>query len=126
LGKLPEGEVSSPICQLRSCHESDDLISIDSSESDFNYRTEKLKPPILVSNGLPPIPVRRVEEGLFIEMAELSPSYLGSAEFNTGHRSKLQKQPPEVVDIVEWVQCFGTYVAIVSCSKPKRVADLIG
>ena len=27
---------------------------------------------------------------------------------------------------MEWVQCFGIYVAIISCSKPKRVANLIG
>ena len=70
--------------------------------------------------------MRRVQEGLFIEMAELSPNYLDSAEFNTGNQTKSHKHIPEVTDIMEWVQCFGIYVAIISSSKPKRVADLIG
>ena len=36
------------------------------------------------------------------------------------------KHIPEVTDIMEWVQCFGIYVAIISCSKPKYVDNLIG
>jgi len=53
-----------------------DIVSIDSFDSEDLYQTEKLK---LISNGLPPIQaklVKRVEEGLFVEMAKLLPSYL--------------------------------------------------
>ena len=47
-------------------------------------KSEKPQPPVLISNGLPPVPASLVEQGLFIEMAELSPRYLDSAELNTG------------------------------------------
>ena len=49
--------------------------------------TDKHQPPILICNGLPPIPpnlVKRVEQGLFIEMSELLPERLCSAELNLG------------------------------------------
>ena len=36
------------------------------------------------------------------------------------------KQIPEISDIVDWIQCFGIYMAIISWSKPNRIADLIG
>jgi len=38
------------------------------------------------------------------------------------------KRPPEILDIMEWIQCFSIYIyiAIISGSKPKRTADLIG
>jgi len=59
-------------------------------------------------------------------MAELSPNYLDSAEFNVGSQIQLRKHIPEITNIMEWVQCFGIYVAIISYAKPKCVADLIG
>jgi len=70
--------------------------------------------------------VRKAEEGLFIEMAELLPSYLDSVELNTGKQSRSRRQLPEVSDIVEWIQCFRIYMAIISRSRPKCMADLIG
>ena len=129
LDGLPEGDAISHITQLNSHSHSDDLISINSSDSYPTCKSEKLQPPVLISNGLPSVPatlIKRVEQGLFIEMAELSPSYLDSAELITGNQHGSRKQLPKVSDIVEWVQCFGIYVAIMSHSKPKRVADLIG
>jgi len=65
--------------------------------------------------------VKRGQEVLFIEMAELSLNYLDSAEFNVGNQIQSHKHIPEVTDIMEWVQCFGIYLAIVSCSKPKLI-----
>ena len=117
------------IQQLDLCSHSDDLISVTSSDSEFTSNSEKPLPPVLISNSLPPVPaslVKWVEQELFIEMAELSLSHLDSAELNTGNQLGPHKQLPKVSDIVEWVQCFGVYMAIVSRSKPKCVADLIG
>jgi len=59
-------------------------------------------------------------------MAELLPSYFDSVELNTGKQSRSYRQLPEVSDIVEWIQRFGIYMAIISCSRPKYMADLIG
>ena len=33
---------------------------------------------------------------------------------------------PEVSNIIDWVQCFGIYITIISCTAPNRIADLIG
>ena len=126
LDELPAG-VPSHIQQLDS--HSDELVSIACSSTEPAFKSEKLQPPILLSNSLPPVPtklVKMVKQGLCMEMAELSPSYLNSAEVNTGNQPVSRKPLPKVLDIVEWVQCFGIYMAIVSRSKPKRIADLIG
>ena len=124
LDEFPDGETLTRIQQLGS--HSEDFMSADSSESEASGKPVKRQPPILISISLPPVPaelVQRVEDGLFIKMAELSPNVLDSAELNT------EKRPPKqlhmVSDIVEWVQCFGIYVEIVSRSRPARVADLI-
>ena len=84
----------------------------------------------MISNGLPPIParlVKRVEDGLFVEMAELLPSYLDTADLNTDDQhTRSRKRPPVLSDIMDWVKCFGMHIAIISCHKPKCVADLLG
>ena len=67
--------------QLRHIQElDDDIVNIDSSDPGDLFQTEKLT---LISNVLLPIRnklVQRVEEGLFVEMAELLPSYLDAAD----------------------------------------------
>ena len=71
--------------------------------------------------------MKRVEDGLFVEMAELLPSYLDSADLNIDdQRVGSCKRPPTVSDIIDWIQCFAVYMAIISRQKPKRVADLLG
>jgi len=105
----------------------DDIVGVDSSDPEDLFQTEKLT---LISNGLPPIPnklVQRIEEELFVEMAELLSSYLDSVDFNTGgQKTRSHKRLPVLRDITEWVQCFGMYITIISCHKPKPVADLMG
>ena len=127
LDELPDGDALPHIRELGSFL--DDLVSVSSSDSEPTHRSTQLQPPVLISDCLPPILakiVKRLQEGLFIEMAEISPNYLDFAEFNVGNQIQSGKHIPEVTDIMEWVQCFGNYVAIISCSKPKRIADLIG
>jgi len=63
--------------------------------------------------------VKRIQDGLLIEMSELLPEKLTSAEYNAGDSVIAQKQKPqEVTTIIDWVQCFGVYTAIMSCTKP--------
>ena len=60
-------------------------------------------------------------------MAELLPSYLDSADLNSGDQSaRSHRQPPTVSDMIDWIQCFAIYTAIISCKKPKRIPDLLG
>ena len=118
------------IQQLEVHPDSDDLLSIDSHDSDETSPSEKSRPPVLISNGLPPIPSRlmkRVEDGLFVEMAELLPSHLDSADLNINEWQVAScKRLPTVTDIVDWIQCFAVYMAFISRHKPKRIADLLG
>ena len=85
---------------------------------------------ILICNGLPPVParlVKRIKEVMYIKMSELLPDHLSSAEFNISDQSTSSKSKLcEVNNIMDWIQCFDTYIAIISCSAPHRVADLIG
>ena len=107
LDELPAG-VPSHIQQLDS--HSDKLVSITGSDTEPASKSEKLQPPVLLSNSLPLVParlVKRVEQGLFME---LSPGYLDSAELNTGNQPVSCKPLPEVLDIVKWVQCFGNCI----------------
>ena len=126
--EIPDGEQIPHVKELGS--QDDDLISINSSSSEALYSSRKLHPPVLISDGIPPVPLRllkRVEQGLFVEMAKLHPSYLDSVELNMDYQSTgSHKQVPEISDIVDWIQCFGIYMGIISRSKPKRIADLIG
>ena len=85
---------------------------------------------MLISDSLPPVPaklVKKIQEGRFIEMAELLTDTLISADYVTEDDPKSHKQKrKEVSDILEWVQCFGVYMAIVSLKEPHRIPDLIG
>ena len=90
----------------------------------------KTAPPIMISCGLPPVPaklVKRIQDGLFVEMSELLPDKLTGAEYNTeeDHTSS-QKQKHEVLSIMEWVQCFGIFIAVLSRTVPDRTAGLLG
>ena len=84
-------------------------------------------PPILICNGLPPVPARlikRVEDGMYIEMAELLPDHLSSVELNMSEQpSSTRSKLHEVTNIMDWIECFGMYIAIISRSAPHRVAD---
>ena len=87
-------------------------------------------PPILISGGLPPVPaklVKMIRDGSFIEMAELLTDTLISPHCEVDdHTAGHKKTPKEVTDIVDWIQCFGMYIAVVSLKEPHRIPDLIG
>ena len=60
-------------------------------------------------------------------MAELLTDTLSSSEYLVENDSQSHKQKlKEVTDILDWVQCFGVYMAIISFKEPNRIPDLIG
>ena len=60
-------------------------------------------------------------------MAELLTDTLLSLNYIAEDYSPSHKQKPkEVTDMLDWVQCFGVYVAIISFKEPNRIPDLIG
>ena len=94
------------------------------------YYDQLLAPPIMISCWLPPVPaklVKKIQERLFVEMSEFLPDKLISVEYNTGeYHTSTQKQQHKVLSIVEWVQCFGIFIAVLSHTAPDRTADLLG
>ena len=79
--------------------------------------------------GIPPAPaklVKRIQEGSFIEMAELLPELLQNASLPDNINKGSKPKPHSVGNIMEWVQCFSCYIAVISHSQPQRVVDLLG
>ena len=93
-----------------------------------------LSQPFVLSEGLAPIPaklVARIVRGEFVDMAELLRDNLealrrGSLQDgSTASSSQTKKARREVPDLLSWVQCFGTYMAIIASKHPSRVRQLL-
>ena len=98
----------------------------------------KKAPPagLSIGAGLPPVPqklVAKIQSGEFVDMAELLPDRMGLSaarndlatdekEGKQGSKSKRR----QVTNILEWVQCFSIYMAVVSEKHPDRIKDLLG
>ena len=61
-------------------------------------------------------------------MGELLPEHLGLLGSSTDEESPRLPKPKcrQVTTIIEWVLCFGVFVAVLSQSQPHRVPDLMG
>ena len=60
-------------------------------------------------------------------MAELLTDTLISPQYGADdHTASHKQKPKEVTDIMDWIQCFGMYLAIISLREPHRIPDLIG
>ena len=137
IGQLPPPSQITHISQFNNSGSSQagNTISIPSladrgSPNDNASTDQQTKDPSVVHIGaaLPPIftkLLKRIEQGNFIEMAELLPESLGHlASDDDQHVVKPKRRV--ISDIVEWLQCFGTYIAIISRKQPTRVIDLLG
>ena len=79
--------------------------------------------------GLPPIPQKlicRIQDGHFINIAELlSESLEATNSTDDDYTTNTKRKHQEVTQIMDWIQCFSTYIAVVSRAKPDHVVDLI-
>ena len=90
--------------------------------------------PFCIGAGLPPVPrklVNRIQVGEFIDMAELLPDRMGISSTPLFSGEKDDKQPTktkrrQVTNILEWVQCYSIYVAVLTGKHPSRIQDLMG
>ena len=80
--------------------------------------------------GLPPVPcklVKRIQAGEFIDMAELLLDHLGIRAGTTDKDEKASKlKRCQVTNILEWVQCYSIYTAVISAKSPERTQDMLG
>ena len=70
---------------------------------------------------------KRIQAGEFLDMAELLPDRLG---IRAGCADKDEKKPKlkkrRVTGILEWVQCYCIYTAVVLAKFPERNLDMLG
>ena len=105
----------------------------ETSRQQTGYRAGTITPitmhSLYIGGGLPPIPqklIRRIQDGHFINMAELLPDNLEATNStDDDHTTNTKRKHQEVTQMMDWIQCFSTYVAVVSRAKPDRVVDLI-
>lgn len=80
-----------------------------------------------LGGGLPPVPgklTKKIEESHFIKMTELLPECLSSQGKNDDP-NRPTRPKRKVIGILEWVQCSGIYMAVISHKEPHRVEDLL-
>ena len=76
--------------------------------------------------------VKKIQAGDFVDMSELLPDRLGvhASLSSTGEKGdkgeKPQQKRRQVANIMEWVQCFAIYTAVVTAAAPDRTHDLLG
>ena len=90
---------------------------------------------ITLGAGLPQVPkklVARIQAGEFIDMSELLPDRLSASgspltKSNSSEASGPSKQNRRnVANILEWLQCYSIYVAVVTEKIPEKIKDLLG
>ena len=64
-------------------------------------------------------------------MAELLPDRMGVTTAPLFTDDKDEKQPVktkrrQVTNILEWVQCYSIYVAVLTAKHPQKILDLLG
>ena len=104
----------------------------ETSRQQMGYRAGTITPvtthSLYIGGRLPPIPqklIRCIQDGHFINMAELLPDNLEATNSTDDDHTTTKCKHQEVTQIMDWIQCFSTYIAVVSRAKPDRVVDLI-
>ena len=105
----------------------------ETSLQEKGYRAGTITPvtmhSLYIGGGLPPIPqklIRRIQDGHFINMAELLPDNLEATNStDDDHTTNTKRKHQEVTQIMDWIKCFSTSIAVVSRAKPDRVVDII-
>ena len=117
MGRVP------PATALRHVHTVDTVEEASKDESD-----ESNTLPVRVGAGPPPVPkrlVKRIQSGEFIELAELLPDHMMEPTSSAIGSGKGEKRR-HISTILEWLQCFTTYMSVVIASQPERSQDLLG
>ena len=115
--------------QLSHIHQDTELPHTQTNNIQLS-QTQRSKASLMsLGGGIPPVPaklVKRIQEGSFIEMAELLPELLRNASLPDDINKSSKPKPHSVGNIMEWVRCFSCYIAVISRSQPQRVVDLLG
>ena len=76
--------------------------------------------------GVPPKLAQRIWAGEFIEMYELLPEKLGQVNVAGPSREDGRRtRGKRVTNILQWVECFHSYMGIVVQAQPERTQDFL-
>ena len=101
---------------------------LTSQEQLIPLTIDKEPAPFHLGGGLLPVPgklVKKIEKGRFIDMAELLPEHLSSQWEGDDQSKSTKPKCKAVTNILEWLQCFGIYVAIISRKELHWVVDML-
>ena len=97
-------------------------IATITKKSDSDPKNTDASALLSIGPGLPPVPnklVLRIQAGEFIHMAELLPDHLRISTTPSKDDKKATKQKRrQVTNILEWIQCFSIYVAVLTQKHP--------
>ena len=93
---------------------------------------EKVATSLYIGGRMPPIPAKlakRIQDGQFVEMVELLPDLLrgyNPSDEDQLKSSKSKYRESQITNIIDWIQCFSLYIAIICRTQPQRTVDLLG
>ena len=89
------------------------------------------RPPIggaYIGEGMPPIPARlatKIRQWEFVEMGELLPEFWARQKDDEEGRDRGARQSRKVTEVLTWVQCYSSFVAVLAPSEPQAVPELM-
>ena len=91
----------------------------------LKFELESL-PPVLLSAKL----VARILRGDFVDIVELLHDNLevqrwGVIQESSTISSDIKRGQREIQDLLSWVQCFGTYMAVITSTQPTKSKELL-
>ena len=86
---------------------------------------------MFIGPSLPPVPqkmVAKIQSNEFVDMSKLLPDRLGCLKTGQITEDQATSRPRKrfVSTILEWIQCFGIYMAVLTQKYPERISDLLG
>ena len=110
------------------------MVKTSSTPDRDGHKTDTVGATLSIGAGLPPVPrklVNRIQAGEFVDMAELLPDRMGITTAPLFTEDKDDKQAMkskgrQVTNILEWVQCYSIYVAVLTVKCPNKIQDLMG
>ena len=114
--------------QLQHIPQLDDPLALTNAPHTPNSATQPCCP-VLLGGRIPPIPPKlhkKITEGHYVDMAELCSEHLEALNAAEEDHSKSSRPKlKNISSILDWIQAFSIYVAVLSKDQPHHVLSLL-